>query len=824
MKEIRERIEPIYRNRLHPHYTDHSIVHVDRVAELAENLVAPLSRNRKLNDDEATVLYGGCYFLDIGMHNEKAGEQGRLKARLKQQGRTWERVRPEERLNIIRESHHEISADMVQKSSGSGRSPTGARLTAQDHPREIAAICEAHCLDAKSRRYLALMRKYDKPGMRIRLISAILRLADILDEAQHRAIVQQRESLDLNIESRMHWWRHYYTRYVEVERDSNRVTISFDFPSGKRDEYERLIPPLQMPSIEREFASHRAVLAANGLSWYAGLRVADSSPTIMDVMPPEVESRMLLELANRQHLAERSSRVKLLKYFRELRSQLLARLSELQKKVGSIIAAQYLEETLRVTMELWSLGSRLTARYHLSSALFDATHNGRSVPAELEVHAAVELVRMQSNDRESRDPVNTLFTAMEAAKKLEDDLPEKVEYFKLLASLALRAGYFQDGKSTAREAIRLLLPGLDRDEIEAELVEAALLHGQKDVVAFSRGTPSRPDFPSNANLMRHVAPWVRGKIPHVATDAPGCDFKNALSIVRNVATRFPDLKSEIKGRLLDGKDRIPHLLLAMAPEFDASFAYKNPDGLATVASEHLRLQVERISDPETWTRGLGEVMVWQHNDPSGRVAVKIGSSAQELESVVAYRANISRPALAGLIDTIVKTICDPQNANTNRQMLFHFLGRLADSFSEETARLVLEIAVQYAVDHRAADHPLYGQDEAHSPLQSNRMNSGWPQDVRGEALIALAETTRRLPTIELARAKECIRRAMLDAHPTTRQMAYFAVGKLGDSASDLLPMVASGTRDADQDAAMMVLYVVGLLATDAIDPRRCPRS
>lgn len=100
-----------------------------------------------------------------------------------------------------------------------------ARLTAQDHPREIAAICEAHCLDAKSRRYLALMRKYDKPGMRIRLISAILRLADILDEAQHRAIVQQRESLDLNIESRMHWWRHYYTRYVEVERFESRNHI-----------------------------------------------------------------------------------------------------------------------------------------------------------------------------------------------------------------------------------------------------------------------------------------------------------------------------------------------------------------------------------------------------------------------------------------------------------------------------------------------------------------------------------------------------------------------------------------------------------------------
>ena len=521
MKEIRERIEPIYRNRLHPHYTDHSIVHVDRVAELAENLVAPLSRNRKLNDDEATVLYGGCYFHDIGMHNEKAGEQGRLKARLKQQGRTWERVRPEERLNIIRESHHEISADMVQKSSGSGRSPTRLRVSRQ----------------------------------------------------------------------------------------------------------------LSGNTLSERWASDPAWEATASLLLGANHRDAD----------------------------------------------------------------QIIEEVF--AHPAWSQN---------------------------------DVARMQ--------------------------------FHKVISSLA----------------------------------ETATLLGCRRL--------------------------LDAEIPHVATDAPGCDFKNALSIVRNVATRFPDLKSEIKGRLLDGKDRIPHLLLAMAPEFDASFAYKNPDGLATVASEHLRLQVERISDPETWTRGLGEVMVWQHNDPSGRVAVKIGSSAQELESVVAYRANISRPALAGLIDTIVKTICDPQNANTNRQMLFHFLGRLADSFSEETARLVLEIAVQYAVDHRAADHPLYGQDEVHSPLQSNRMNSGWPQDVRGEALIALAETTRRLPTIELARAKECIRRAMLDAHPTTRQMAYFAVGKLGDSASDLLPMVASGTRDADQDAAMMALYVVGLLATDAIDPRRRPRS
>jgi HD superfamily phosphodiesterase len=106
LKVLRKSVEPIFRNRLHAHYTDHSIIHCDRVAELAEKLLAPLKKSAKLNDDEGFVLYASCYLHDIGMHNEKAGESGRLADSLKATARKWSDIQQDERLDLIRQYHH----------------------------------------------------------------------------------------------------------------------------------------------------------------------------------------------------------------------------------------------------------------------------------------------------------------------------------------------------------------------------------------------------------------------------------------------------------------------------------------------------------------------------------------------------------------------------------------------------------------------------------------------------------------------------------------------------------------------------------------------
>jgi hypothetical protein len=478
LKVLRKSVEPIYQNRLHTHFTDHSIIHCDRVAELAEKLLIPLKNDIRLNDDESTVLYASCYLHDIGMQNEKAGEGGRLATKLKANGREWADIHHLERLDIIRRHHHEISADMVLESVGSGHPAIGHNLKEQDHPDEIAAICEAHCVDTRSQRYDELTRGGERSTMRLRLLSAILRLADVLDEAHHRALVEQRRTLDLDLESRMHWWRHYFTREVEVEPKKNRITIWFSFPTGKRDEYARIVPTLQMPWIEQEFARHRAVLAENGLSWHLGWQINDGPFATLEQMPPEVESFMVQELARRNHLASQQSRADILKHFSASRLHLMRQVRELNANIKAVDSTEYLNQTLRLARDLWSLGSRLTARHYLRSGLFFATTNGRSVPSALHIEAAIALARMQADDHEARDSVLTLAHIKQVADGLEDNVPVKMIYYRLFASLTLSAGYFEQGSAAVQEAIRLLAPGSEREQIGAELVEATVLEGQ----------------------------------------------------------------------------------------------------------------------------------------------------------------------------------------------------------------------------------------------------------------------------------------------------------------------------------------------------------
>jgi len=239
-------VTPVLSNRLHTSFTDHSVEHSDRVAILAQDLAAPLAKARKLKSKEAFVLYAACYLHDVGMQNGKAGLSGRLAKALKARGQDWSKLRNEERLRLIRENHHEISADMVIQSLDlpSDSSPIGVSLSDADEPQFIASLCEAHCIDTNSEKYCQLTRFAELPTMRLRLLSSLLRLADILDEYRERAPVSQRQTLDLDLEARVHWIRNDYVHEVVIEKDVNRVTIYFRFPAGCEEEYSRILPPL----------------------------------------------------------------------------------------------------------------------------------------------------------------------------------------------------------------------------------------------------------------------------------------------------------------------------------------------------------------------------------------------------------------------------------------------------------------------------------------------------------------------------------------------------------------------------------------------------
>jgi hypothetical protein len=277
----------------------------------------------------------------------------------------------------------------------------------------------------------------------------------------------------------MHWWRHYFTREIEIEPEKNRITIWFGFPPAQREKYAKLVPPLQMPWIERELSRHREVLAENGLSWHIGSQVQEEAFGTLNEMPPDVESYMLQELARRKQVAAQQSRVDLLKHFDQTRSQLLAQIHTVQSRANTAGTAEFLTQMLRLSVDLWQLGSRLTARERLRSTIFFATKNGRSVPVELHIEAVIELAHMLVRDDQARDAMMTLVETQPMVRKLDDIAATKAKFYRLLASVALGAGYYKEGSEAAQEAIRLLPPGSAREEVAAELAEAVLLEGQQ---------------------------------------------------------------------------------------------------------------------------------------------------------------------------------------------------------------------------------------------------------------------------------------------------------------------------------------------------------
>lgn len=476
--DLREKVEPVLRNRIHSHFTDHSVAHSDRVAAIARQLSAPLKGAQRLNGDEAFVLFASCYLHDVGMHNETAGIFGRLAARLRAVKRDWSEVERDERLDFIRRYHHEISADMVSGSVRSVAPSIGLSLLEDDLPSEIASICEAHCVDTNSSRYVELTQAGERPGMRLRLLSSLLRLADILDEANHRALVEQARTLDLNLESRMHWWRHYYTREISVESANNRITVWFDFPLAQKDEYAEIIPPLQMPLAEAELARHREVLAENGLGWHLGWQVQQNAFSSLSAMPTDVKGLMLRELARRRQTAADTSRLDVLRHFDQHRDHISSEFDELDARRIAETSDEYLLDALRLAKDLWEIGSHTSAWHRLRSAMYFATTNGRAVAPKVRVKVAYELGGMLAEDGQLADSLRALIDARQLANDLPDPVPAKAEFYRYLACVALRAGYAIDGLDAVKQAMALLPNCHARDALVAELAESRLLTGE----------------------------------------------------------------------------------------------------------------------------------------------------------------------------------------------------------------------------------------------------------------------------------------------------------------------------------------------------------
>ena len=164
---LRNAVEPILANNLLPHFTDHSVRHSDRIVGLVDSLLNPLANgDTRPTEKELVVLYSACYLHDIGMQYERAGDTAVIHQLDLPQ--PWSDLQQDTRRDLLREHHHEISAELVRASVRAEHPPIGLQLNDQFEPGCIASLCEAHAIETRSDRYRELTE--DGPGIRMQFL------------------------------------------------------------------------------------------------------------------------------------------------------------------------------------------------------------------------------------------------------------------------------------------------------------------------------------------------------------------------------------------------------------------------------------------------------------------------------------------------------------------------------------------------------------------------------------------------------------------------------------------------------------------------------
>lgn len=178
----------------HRHYTDHKPEkHSERIIEKL-NAMADLMEV-PLGETEWFILLSAAYLHDIGM-------QTRLAAELS--------------LDDVRDQHHELSRDMIEGSITKPNEFRSVGLT-REFADEVALVSAAH------RKLNLAAPEFDprtKGGqeVRLRLLSAMLRLADALDLDYRRVIMDNLRLEQVSSTSRLHWWCCDYVEGVAIRQ------------------------------------------------------------------------------------------------------------------------------------------------------------------------------------------------------------------------------------------------------------------------------------------------------------------------------------------------------------------------------------------------------------------------------------------------------------------------------------------------------------------------------------------------------------------------------------------------------------------------------
>lgn len=207
MTNIQAAAERIWAAPQHLFYTGHTVEHSRRILEH----LARLARDCDLNRGETYALAAATFLHDIGM----------------------QRIEQDKSLSDIRDEHAEIGAVWVESA------PDSLGILGK-YADDIARIVRAH-RDTN----LAKPRYHDQHiapyRLRIALLGALLHLADELELDYRRVDMERLAYQDVPSDSQVHWFRHDYITFVDINPDEGVIRIHWRFPKECKDDYRSLI-------------------------------------------------------------------------------------------------------------------------------------------------------------------------------------------------------------------------------------------------------------------------------------------------------------------------------------------------------------------------------------------------------------------------------------------------------------------------------------------------------------------------------------------------------------------------------------------------------
>ena len=243
----------------HVYYTLHGLDHSNYVITILDKLINGLNPQDNLNETEFFCLLSAAFLHDVGMQCKYPNDVERA-AQI-----SITKKRPYTFQDLIRDEHHKRSGRYIKDNSKNLKlDPIEAEC--------IRLISEGHRqTKLKSAEYndqpIGLIR------VRVRLLSALLRLADELDITYERAPETLFDILknDIPDYSRIQWLKHYYTSgiLINTQQEANgkkKTSIEIHCQYPDEDVGRKITEVLISKPIEETLNDVRLILLEYGLN------------------------------------------------------------------------------------------------------------------------------------------------------------------------------------------------------------------------------------------------------------------------------------------------------------------------------------------------------------------------------------------------------------------------------------------------------------------------------------------------------------------------------------------------------------------------------